>query len=845
MSDHTNDNIFKDMREQMTPSAVTMERLATALETESAQGVWDPVGTSAASGGPVGAPFTQNASDAASAAPVPPLFAAAGSRAPRASHAASTARRRRRRFAAYFSTATAAVLVLIAVTFTLVTGNLPFAGTSLGALGNGRHDAVANVGAVRAPASYDELYGVLVDAGGSYAGSYEPLLESVEGAEAAAGEVNTSAPSADVGAATAAEPVEAPVPQATPMPQDTAQDVAVPTMMEPSKEVAGSPASSSALDTSASPASSDGYSETNVQVQGIDEGDIVKTDGSNIYALSHTELVIFKADGADTSELSRTQIAAQDESKEAAGQLRWYYYENPVELFINGSMLIAVINVDSYGANSSSSNSSDTSDTSDTSDSSGASSSDMAPTYDTYGAYGSQNSTRLAFYDISDPTSPRLVEQFSQSGSYNTARLDGTTLYLISSYYLYRGIDGNDPITYVPLLGEGASVAPMAVADIRIMPTVDSTNYTVVTSYDVAGATRTDQKSVLGNAETVYMSHDNLYLGSSVWVNENKEPYQESVYTVYEHVSQVSTQLVRIAVDGGALTVTAQCTVGGQLLNQFSLDEYEGNLRLAVTHNDYSYRVYKDPRYDVESYQNGVTNNTNSLLVLNSALNVIGSIEGLAADERIYSVRFTGPVGYMVTYRQVDPLFALDLADPTNPRVTSELKIPGFSTYLHPFTEGRLLGLGYDAEGVRQQGMKMSMFDIADPFAVGERHTVSVETYYSDALSNHKAVLVDASRDLIGFHGTDWASNVPAYFVYGYDDASGFVLKAKLALDTEGGYYYSGGGTRGLYIGDYLYVYTGISLHVFDLESFEGVGFIEVRDPSQPYYGYSPGFIVE
>ncbi|MDR3037114.1 MAG: beta-propeller domain-containing protein [Coriobacteriales bacterium] len=801
MSDHTNDNIFKDMREQMAPSAETMERLAAALETEPAQGVWDPVRASAAGGQPGSASSAPGASDAVSAAVAPIALADTGSQAPRAPQAASAARHRRRRFAAYFSTATAAVLVLIAVTFTLVAGNLPFAGSSLGALGSGRHEAVADAGAVRAPASYDELYGVLVEAGGSSAGYYGVFSES---AEAGTGEVNASAPSA----------------------------------------AADSSTSSGALDTSASPASSADYSETNVQVQGIDEGDIVKTDGSNIYALSRTELVIFKADGADTLELSRTQIAAQDESVEAAGQLRWYRYENPIELFINGSMLVAAINVDSYGTNSSSSS------PSDTSDSSGASSSDRAPTYNTSNAYGSQNSTRLVFFDISDPTSPHLVAEFSQSGSYNTARLDGTTLYLISNYYLYRGIDDNDPITYVPLLGKGASVAPMAIDDIRIMPTVDSTNYTVVTSYDVTSATRVDQKSVLGNAETVYMSRNNLYLGSAVWVTEGKEPYQESVYTVEEHITRVSTQLVRIAIDNGALTVAAQCTVGGQLLNQFSLDEYEGNLRLAVTHNDYSYRVYKDPRYDVESYQSGITDNTNSLFVLDSALNVIGSIEGLAADERIYSVRFTGPVGYMVTYRQIDPLFALDLSNPTAPRVTSELKIPGFSTYLHPFTKDRLLGLGYDAEGVRRQGMKMSMFDIADPFAVGERHAVSVETYSSEALSNHKAVLVDTTRDLIGFPGNDWVSNAPVYFVYGYDDLSGFVLKAKLALDTVEEYYYSGE-TRGIYIDGYLYVYTGISLYVFNLESFENVGSIEVQDPSESYYygygygGIEPGFVIE
>jgi uncharacterized secreted protein with C-terminal beta-propeller domain len=446
---------------------------------------------------------------------------------------------------------------------------------------------------------------------------------------------------------------------------------------------------------------------------------------------------------------------------------------------------------------------------------------------------GNPEETWLTLYDVSDPSHPTLMTEFAQSGSYRTSRLYGERLYLISSYYLTYGAERDQPATYVPQLGRGGGYELMAVADVRVMPSVQQPNYTVVTSYDLATQERIDQKAVLGEASTVYMSYDNLYLGSSIYSSEESEPYEESVYTVTDYINKQTTQLVRVGINEGLLDVAAQCTFDGGLLNQFSLDEYEGNLRLAVTHENYSYRVLKDESHGVESYQQDESVSTSAVYVFDQSMTIIGGIEGLAADERIYSVRFTGPVGYMVTYRQTDPLFALDLSDPTAPVITSELKIPGFSTYLHPFGEGRLLGLGYDADGSMTRGMKLSMFDISDPFAVSELFAENVETYSSEALYEHKAVLVDVERNIIGFPGDGNSyDGLQAYFVYRYDDEGGFELRAQLELGmaTDDSSYGYNNSCRGLFIGEYLYVFSDAYLDVFDLETLENVASLKVPE---------------
>ena len=558
----------------------------------------------------------------------------------------------------------------------------------------------------------------------------------------------------------------------------------------------------------------EGYSTTNVQVAGIDEGDIIKTDGSYIYVLSGNQLVILAAAGADTSELARLDVIVPDDD----GYVRDY----ASELYISGSVAAVILNNNS-------------------------------PVTTRNGYFRYEPNSKVLCYDISEPSEPRLLAEFAQSGYYNSSRMQGNVLYLLSNYSVYEDLDVDDPATYVPELTTNGTKELIACEDIRVMPIVAMANYTVITSLDLNTQHRIDQKSVLGWTETVYMSYKNLYLGSTIWVSEDSEPYKESVYTVVDHVDSASTQLIRIALDQGNLNAAAECIVQGTLLNQFSLDEYEDNLRLVVTIDNYSYRIFRDAAYDIESIQYGDDRDqSNSVYILDPSMNLLGSIEGLGIDESIYSARFAGPVAYMVTFRQVDPLFALDLSDPTDPQVTDELKIPGFSTYLHPFGDGRLLGIGYDVSDNRTTGIKISMFDTSDPFKVSESSVELVDTDYSEALYNHKAVLVDVERNIIGFPGEQYAyyqlsykaaTNDLQYFLYAYEDEAGFILLAVLDLsnpeDEPGYYYYYGGSIRGLYIGSFLYVYSGYYVDVFDLVTLEKVQTVSTGDGTkQPYKPY-------
>jgi uncharacterized secreted protein with C-terminal beta-propeller domain len=796
-------NIFKDMREQMKPSAEALSRLEAAIEKEPvADKTLGAAGTAtveAAAGSP--------SAPSPAAAPSPALSSAeASNSAPSSASGSAAAKtassgRRTRRLALYLSAAAAFALVFI-VGGSVLLGGLPFGGQKPlnGFDPFSKPGLVAQAGAVRAPADYEELYGILEEVYAARGGFYGEGVMEVASTE-------------DSVTSDAAAP---PAPSATAPSEGMDMPAAAPATAE---EAAAPPSLDTAAPGTSVEATTD-YSETNTQVKGIDEADIVKTDGTHIYALTQNELVIFKADGPNTAEVSRMQLASQTDYSTGS---------SPREMYLTGDMLAVVIDYYHYGAVVEPVVEPYIEDSSSSSSSEGAVEDNAATSQVAPSIPEETLETRLAFYDISDRAAPKLMTEFAQSGNYRNSRMYDGTLYLISSYYLYAGMDSANPGSFVPLVGEGDARACIAVEDIRIMPEVQQPNYTIITSYDIAGQERLNQKTVLGEADTVYMSYDNLYLASSIYTDEIGNRYEDSVYTIEEHITKSSTQIIRIGVAAGALDVAAQCVMDGTLLNQFSLDEYEGNLRIALTLNSSGYRILRDISHNIESYQYDFETppQTNALYVLSPSLTALGAIEGLAADERIYSVRFTGPVGYMVTYRQMDPLFALDLSDPVNPQVLSELKIPGFSTYLHPFGEGRLLGLGYNTDETRTNGMKLSMFDTSDPFAVSELHTEDAEAYSSTALYDHKAVLVDVERNIIGFYGSG-LSGEGRYYVYRYDDASGFELRGALALGTE--YAYE---VRGLFVDEYLYVVSENALDVFSLESLEVVASVTISAPNE------------
>ena len=556
-----------------------------------------------------------------------------------------------------------------------------------------------------------------------------------------------------------------------------------------------------------------GYSGTNNQVRQLDEGDIVKTDGRYIYTLSRAyqsseyvvTLSVVRALGAGTSVVSQFEVYRADPSAaETIGSPddiysnKAYYGSNVSyeEMYLSGSTIVLVSTQLSYAD------------------------SDV-------GYYRApEHTTKVELIDVSDTAKPKLVWSYGQSGTYYQGRMVDGKLYLLSSYYLTVLPDAEQPETYVPSFQTDSQSWLCPPDDIAFMPVIDVLNYAVIGSIDISERRFIDQASVLGSADTFYMSSNNLYICSSVYEETASEPYQDGIYTVTDYQSSSSTQITRVAISNGNLSVMAQSVVPGSLLNQFSVDEWRGNLRVAVTITIGGYKLFEDAQRGFRFYEWQDTEISNGLLILSPEGEVIGSITELAKDESIYSVRFMGPIAYMVTFRQVDPLFAVDLSDPQAPKVLSTLKIPGFSRYMHPWTAGLLFGFGNDAtEQGRIGNVKLSMFDISNPADIWESSKLVTEFSGASALYSHKALLVLPQLNLIGF-----ADDRGYYHLYRYENDS-FVQVASLEFGSaEAGSGYYSNETRAIYVGENLYIFSENYLDVYSLSDYQHLASIKLVD---------------
>lgn len=476
------------------------------------------------------------------------------------------------------------------------------------------------------------------------------------------------------------------------------------------------------------------YSDTNVQVKGVQESDIVKTDGEYIYALSRNNIYIIKANGEDMEVMSKIHTAG--DIKNAMPYTR--------ELYITRNRLI-VIKLQKY-----------------------MSASSWLYYYE----------TEVDIYDITDKVNPELINSLGQSGHILSSRMIGDTLYLMTNYYIV-GEPTEDPHSFVPYLMNNNIDGDIMIKpeDICIAPSPTSYRYLVVTGIDTQNPhEHVSSKAVFSSGNNIYASLENLYVAAA------------STKT-----GKLSTEILKFSLKDGVVDVTATGNVPGRILNQFSMDEHKGFFRIVTT------------------------NDVNNLYVLDKDLNVVGSLEGLAKDESIYSVRFSGDVGYFVTFRQVDPLFAVNLEDPTKPKVLSELKIPGFSNYLYIYRDNLLFGLGKDADISGQVGtLKLSMFDVSDKTQVYEKHKMILGDEYRDtpALANHKAILISPERNIIGFF------TMNDFLVFTYDEETGFIQLAALSLEGKA----ERSLVRGFYIDDYLYIYYTEGILVFSLDNFDKVG---------------------
>lgn len=488
-------------------------------------------------------------------------------------------------------------------------------------------------------------------------------------------------------------------------------------------EDAAAPATDGAKSNSDSDQSST-HGETNVQVEGVDEADVIKNDGRYLYFVAGNRLVII--DAIDPTNMSIVSKIVLDDMSSFS------------EMYITGNSLTAIgytyeeIAVDTTSSDANK---------------------DMMP-----GRYIPGRSYTFAqVYDISNKSNPTLTREYKIEGSVLSSRVKDGNLYLITNKwaYFYGGdimpsADEILPYRYDSTVSKDSMM--IQPGEIAYLPNpVDNSFMTIsVMKIDSNQAVKTE--TVMGGGSTVYMSNNALYIVKPVfyffpWAileTVDAEPVDgeatsdDSPVAVTEQPEpeEPKTAIYKYNISGNTVKYAGMGEVKGDVLNQFSMDEFNGNFRIATT----------------KWTEEGTVNN---VFILDSNMKNTGSVENLAPGERIYAVRFSGNTGYVVTFRNMDPLFVLDLSNPSNPKVTGELKIPGFSNYLHPVGNGLLLGLGVDTKeiytkdengneivtGFQTGGLKLSLFDVSDPFNPQEIDTLVIgkQGTYSEAQYNHRA----------------------------------------------------------------------------------------------------------
>ena len=474
------------------------------------------------------------------------------------------------------------------------------------------------------------------------------------------------------------------------------------------------------------------YSETNVRQDGVDEADVVKTDGRYLYTL--------KDNGSSVSIVD----TVNGKLKEAAS-VRVEEDDRIREFYVSDGHLILISEFNQERE-------------------------DGAWTY-------ASTDTRIITYDITDPEKPGKAGEVTQSGSYTSSRLTDGHLYLFTQYSVdvTSGITPKDKKDYIPYVNQQMLEAD----DIYLPPFSQAYMYEVVSSVDIAKPGEIqDSKAIFSDGGELYVSNDNIYWYETQWSDKTE------------------TVIKRISYKGGKLKAEASGKVDGYINDSFSIDEYDGYLRVVTTDDE-----------------------TNGLYILDSKMKEVGSITGLAEGEQVYSARLLGDTGYFVTYEQTDPLFSVDLSDPKNPKIIGKLKIPGFSEYLHFYGENLLLGIGMDVDedGFTTNGVKLSMFDISDSSDVKEIQKYTLENVYSAAVMyDYKAVLIDPEKNVIGFAAD--GNNGENYYVFSYNDTNGFEC---LMNETVNGNGYQS--ARGVYVDNTLYVVKGNIIEAYDMADYQKI----------------------
>jgi uncharacterized secreted protein with C-terminal beta-propeller domain len=542
------------------------------------------------------------------------------------------------------------------------------------------------------------------------------------------------------------------------------------------------------------------HSTTNVQVEGVDEADIVKNDGRYIYVISGGELAIVDAyPGEKAKILSETPVNG-----------------TPSEMFLSGDRLVVFSSGQGYYPV-------------------------MYRTGEMVAPRYYRAAAHAYVYSVRDRANPRLVRDITFSGTYHDSRMIGNRVYAITTEPVYAYYD-EIPMPAVKD-DAGKSIEPrVSYFDVPF----DSYTFSTISSFSVSDdASLSAESFLLGYASTLYVSRDNIYMAFRKSAAVPAEPVIGTDIVgsaVRRQPVEEVTAIHRFAIRDGQIRSTGRGEVTGHLLNQFSMDESGGNLRVATT---------------VQGYGSSGSYEYNNVFVLDSGMNTVGNLKYIAPEEKIYSTRFIGDRLYMVTFKRIDPLFVIDLSDPANPGILGKLKIPGYSDYLHPYDEDHIIGIGKETQandwgGVSTSGLKLALFDVSDVNHPAEVDHVEIGEAGSDseALRDHKAFLFSKERDLLVIPVRE-IQKIPlekgyvsytqkiwqGVYAFSVSPVNGFTLRGRVthsAEDTSGYYWGSRDAVkRSLYIGDYLYTLSSAEIIATDLGTMNSV-----REIPLPYGGY-------
>ena len=488
------------------------------------------------------------------------------------------------------------------------------------------------------------------------------------------------------------------------------------------------------------------HSETNQQVSGVDELDTVKNDGQYIYTIRNNTVAIVQAyPTTDARLLSRVAVNGTLQGIFVVGNRLVIASEiprYPYPYYGGGAKLPAL----GIGA---------------------PQPSNIATIY----PIQLSGTTSLFVFDISNHANPVMTISVEVNGTLAGARLIGNYVYLVATQPVF--CYGEILLPEQVVNGQVVKATPAQVYHSDII--AQGYSFTTIIGFDTAQNNPNPAAKIflIGTTSTIYVSVHDIYLTQPVW--------SQSQQTIVH----------RISIDGLAITYQATGAVPGHILNQFSMDEYNGYLRIATT--NCCSQIGNPTPLAYESVSQQETN----VYVLDKSLHITGKLEGLSPGEQIYSSRFMGDKAYLVTYKRTDPLFVIGLQDPTRPTVLGQLNVTGVSDYLQPYDETHLIGIGQSGtdvaweNAVRFTGLKISLFNVTDPKDPAEtsRYLIGGPGTSSPAITDHKAVLFDRTLNLLVTpvevtaqpqNTTYWYSYQPTWqgaYVFNITPSNGIIFK--------------------------------------------------------------------